>query len=748
MKTPPQPQLKPGTANLRVRDLIAQRSMTTAGALLIFDREIPAPIYRPCESLAYRGCAKAFETATNFLNTPNALAIGVLAEMEALDQACTNIYEENSLKDDYRRDIRSLANHQQWKALCAVGEYSETECQAERAAIGVNIGLAWVGEKKMAVGHMRRIVDAFEKTLLTLDDLNHLLTLSNDERAKYIKLIPWFKQFNLFLEDFRQVFDEQPNARSPGKTVDQKVRGEMSCRAAFACAEHRAGILDEQCLTKRQTANIIKYDFAAPFRSQSARRVAIWLIGFSGLNTNTVKDIPIIQGPPLELVDDWAIKYDLITGILLRDYSTLAKDSADPEGVQAEPAGYVFPLPAPVNIHEDIKTLLVELPDDGEPVTFGKLIPELKSIQPQSTIYPSTDQFPPSWAKLSYTVGPLLVEEGMDSLVAGALVGNLGIPIKSKVFYARVTPTEVWNGARHAYRIMRLSEPVDMPQNLLAFGARVVSSTQTLRDLDVANIEKLEDLRKKLLYANSGNRLSVLLNLHNGYSLALGYRLMIRLSLRGAAEFPLRASLLASTQLTADIREKASAGRRGGVAAIITKDTRTELVLYQKNCEALYARLVKMEFKGVAMQWLRDVIDSKDVSLLVAISETGAINPLSTKQVVDSVGTSSKLAKDFGRKWMENALRATGYSDKVTSTSPAQTSASDEVHVKTKNSAICAGCRTEDIDQGLRHEAAGRETTTAISDSCERTWAKRMGPAMDRATKAIFNQPLFGLRKK
>jgi hypothetical protein len=746
MKKPP--QIRQGTANLRVRDLIAQRSMKAAGALLIFDREIPAPMFRPCESLAYRGCVNAFEVAAKFLNKPNALAYSVLAEMKSLDHECTKIYEENSLSDDYERDHRSLSNHQSWKALCALGRYEVEECQAERVAVGVNMGLAWVGQKKMAAGHIKRIVDSLEIMQLTLEDLKHLLTLSEEDRSKYTKLIPWFKQFEIFLEDFRQVFDEFPNARPPGKTFDQKVKGEMGFRVAFASAHHRAGILDDQCLTKRQLANVIKYQFAAPFTSSAARRVAIWLIEFSGLNTETVKDIPIVQGNPLELVDDWAIKYELQTGILLRDYSALAKDSAKPEGVEAEPAAYVFRLPAPASIHEDIKALLTDFPADDEPVTFGKLIPELESIQPQWTIYPSTDQFPPSWAKLSYTVGPLLVEGGMDSLLAGGLVGNLGIPIKSKAFYARVTPTEIWSAASHAYHAMGQSEPVEMPPNLLAFGARVVPSTRSLCDLDTGNLKKLEELRQILLYANNSSRLKVLLDLHNGYSLALGFRLMIRLSLRGAAEFPLRASLLASTQLTIDIREKASAGRRGGVAAIITEDMRNELVLYQKHCEALYARLAKMKFKGVAMQWLKDVIDGKDVSLLVAISESGSIKPLSTKQVVDSVGTSSKLANDFGRKWMENSLRATGYCDPLDSHSPAQPASGQDFQVKSPNSSNFARCRTEDIDQALRHEAAGRETTTAISDSCERSWAKRMAPAMDRATRQIFKQQLFGLRKK
>lgn len=740
--------ISPGTTNLNIRAQLAKSSMEVAGALLVFDREISSPIDRSCESLVYQGCAQSFELSLCLLNKPNSLAKSVLTQLESADQKCQELYEENSLKDDYDRDHRRFAPYPAWNVLSAVGRLPIDECQAERCAIGVNIGLAFASKKKIARGYMERIDKSLEKTQLTIEDLKHLLALPQLEQEKYTKSIPWFKQFALFLTEFKQTFDELPDARPPIKSFDQKVRDEMCYRAVFTSAHHRAGILDNQCLSKRQIALAISYDSPSPFSSMAARRVATWLIEFSGLNVQTISSIRIETGSPLELIEDWAIKFELASGILFRDYTILATDSADPEGIDAEPASFICPLPSPKRIHEDVKELLCQVRDDGGPLTFGKLIPELDTLQPQWPIYPSVDQLTPSWAKLTFTVGPYLVNKGMDSMLAGALVGTLGIPIKSKLFYSRLTPAEIWLAAAHAYQIMGHSSPVEMPPGLLAFGASVVSSNKTLMAVDTANLSEIDSQREKLIYVNNGNRLSTLLNFHKVYTIAIGYRLMVRLSLRAAAKFPLRASILGSNQLTLDFREKASAGRSGGVAAIITADMRNELLVYQKHCEALHSRLLKLGFTGVAMQWLKDVCNSQDVDLLSLIAMDGAISQVSTKQIVDAALTTAALARDFGRKWMENALRTTGYQPIPGSNLPDIVEFDGVSHGSPELPAICTGCRTEDVDQSARHEATGRETTTAISDSCERTWARRMGPVIDRASKGIFMGSLQGLRKK
>lgn len=692
--------------NLTIADELANSGPDVAGALAILHREINSPLDRACELLVYEAVATAFSCAMKLLVKPNPLALAIQGEMHTLAEACRHLYKVNGLIDGYGHSKRGLKAFPVWGSFSKAGNESADTCTGARAAQGINIGLAWIEQKKMAPGYMRRIAATIPEVDFSVEELRDEISLPASERnAKF----NWLAQFEAFLPVFRKAFDEHPHAPPKKKTFEEKAVSEWKGRAAFVSYRRRAAVLDKFCMSRRQIALACKSRGHGGFTSYKEHKVAMWLIGMSGLNTQTVPRILIANGSTHARIDeDWVAIYDAETGLLLRDFASLAEDAASASGICAEPASYVFALPAPADVAEFIRQLLSK---NRTAKDFGELIPQLEQLLPEWPLYPSVDSLTPSWAKWAKSLGPFARQLAIDNLIAALLVGDLGLTAKSKLYYARILYKEIWQAAAVLYRALGWGDPVQETEQM-AFGASVIPSTTTLREIDSANLRSLASQQP-------GNRSCVAADIafHNTYVIALAFRIMIRLALRAANPFPLYADIDTRNDLTIDLVEKASAGRVGGIAAILSLELKTEIDAFRKHCAAMRKRLSHKYFRGTGLQWLKDVADSKNVLLLARISENGTPEFLNTELVLDALSSDLQLAKDFGRKWLENAMRLQGR-------------------------------KTNDIDRGLRHEVLGQETTTSVSESCERTWVRRMGSNLDRLHREIFAKPLAGLWSK
>jgi hypothetical protein len=246
---------------------------------------------------------------------------------------------------------------------------------------------------------------------------------------------------------------------------------------------------------------------------------------------------------------------------------------------------------------------------------------------------------------------------------------------------------------------------------LLPFGSRVVPSLEQLIKIDEHNLANIETLRPGRRSKNIREHFAF----HNAVTRALGFRLMIRFALRAAALLPFLATLDEKLDVTLDLPEKSSHGRRGGLPALITKDARSELKAYRMHCDALRRKLSTLYFKGTALQWLIDVVNHRRVPLLALIEDHGVPTYLSTQLVLEKCFEIARVADDFGRKWTENAMRL-------------------------------KHCRTTDIDRAMRHEVEDQKAYNTVSDSDEHTWYARMSITMDRAHTPIFKTKFSGLR--
>jgi len=337
--------------------------------------------------------------------------------------------------------------------------------------------------------------------------------------------------------------------------------------------------------------------------------------------------------------------------------------------------------------------------------------PGLDLIQPQGSLYPSLSDMAPSWARWSRTWGPLARQIGLDNFVAAAICGNLGLTARSKQYYILLGSDEVWNACRRLYERLNFGVPVAMPVGTVSFGVTVVPSASTLRRLDTEFVAGLESLRPP----NRGDEGQVLV-FHNRFVRVLTSRLAVWVDLREATEISISAAVDERRDLCVDLFEKASAGRRGGMPAVICDDMRAALQNYRLHCAALYDRLLTFGWHGAVMDWLQGVIQRRDVPLLATIPSRKRAVPVGTAEVIKRLPGASVLVPDWGRKFNENGLRL-------------------------------LGVQTRDIDRQQRHEVQGQETNTSISDDSERAWVDRIKPALNTLSRDIFKARLNGLRR-
>ncbi len=636
------------------------------------------------------------------LKSPNANANARLDELHVLAMACTAEYQRRAGCVDSIDGMegRRKANPA-WALLAAIG--SSVENAPEHPAItaaGVELLLSLHQQKPMAAAFCDSARVALKVEHLDGVSIKALMDINEGE-----KVPSWVKRTRVTFAEFLATFDDAPPPPTPPRSFEERARTELSCRAAFASHRRRAGVLDDTCFSPRQIAQAVSYTGSGIFRSTAERRAAMWITGISGLFATSTQFIPFSGAT----VDDWVICYDLQTGVLRRDLCCLAPDAARARQGVGAPASFVAHTPAPRDVAIELVRLARKVPGSRE---MGDIIPALRKLTPLDLVYPDHATLAPSFARWSRTLAPAGLQAGIGALETGITTGDVGVTARSKLHYVRVHGEEQWKSAAALYRAVGWRRPVPMPDALLAFGAAVVPSTHTLALMDKALCYWVEEMRPPKRIAIEAR----LLEFHNRYVRTLASRICVWLSLRSAAEISLRASIDEDDDLCIELLEKASAGRVGTLPAVMCDDLRAALENYRLHCAAFLERLRTFGWSGAAVEWLKSVQHHDDVPLLCTVHGERRITPLSTDSLLKTLPGASDLAADWGRKYMENALRL-------------------------------AGAQSRDIDRQQRHEVLGQEQDCATADGNEVAWVRRLKPQLDAVSRQLFKARLLGLRK-
>jgi hypothetical protein len=296
----------------------------------------------------------------------------------------------------------------------------------------------------------------------------------------------------------------------------------------------------------------------------------------------------------------------------------------------------------------------------------------------------------------------------MDSLLVALLTADLSHTAKSKLYYATVSQSEINAAAARAYSILGFESPGILDRTGIAFGSQVTPTADHIRAADEALVREAEKLRPG---RNSSRTQQILF--HNAYCRVIAFREMVLLALRETSAIPLPQ---VDGEHVTYLNEKSSAGRTGGMAAIVPTLLVEQLRLHQVHCITFHRRLASSNSTPFETS-LKNAIGNKAHLQLRTCSERECAQPIRTADVLGVEHLPVKLSTDFGRKFMENRLRE-------------------------------RGVRTQDIDRVMRHEVVGQETSAGVSDGSEVAWCKRVRPVLDAIAIELFGSAVPGIAKE
>lgn len=654
-------------------------------------KSVPHPLDLRLVASVIRGARQSLHTAYSFLAVPNAKANALAQQLDLIESAIQCTQDTAHESDAPNGLIRTLSSYPEWRLLSEAG-IPNTDGTAFQFVVGVELSVSIAEGRPMA--HAFSVAVRRDKANLTvLPDL--LLESLFDPDAPLTAA--WSTRLKKQLTEFTTLFEGGQPRPIPTKTLNERFESQWSTKAAFAPHAARAAILDSRCLSLHQFERAIRHPRG---ERDDEYRAAMFFVGFCGFSPSLVAEIPLQH----DLLNTPACHLNFCGTDchLVRDFGRLAYDQASPEGVDGQPASLVLstPLPRDINLY-----LCGRMRDVSHARNLGDLVPLLTQIQSSDALYPSLEELDPSWAKLRPTVGRTLRQHGFDSFLTALLTADFANSAKSKIYYATVTPQEWWKFVVEAYEVLGFEAPLPLETQGLAFGSRVTPTSEQIRKTNLALTEDVERARP-----NTKAGLQALLDFHAAYTRIVAFQALVLLALRESASIALPGC---HDTLVLYVDEKSSAGRRGGMAALIPTPFERQVVLYKSHCKALLTRIHVMAPNGFT-KWLHKVVQGDSDLDFCTSSVRGLPKPIATGQVLSAVADHTRFAPDLGRKYLENELRLR------------------KVH-------------TEDIDRVLRHDVAGQGAMTGTSDGSEAAWVRRIRPTLDSIAEDLGFRPIPGL---
>ena len=656
-----------------------------AEALTRLLKVAPPPVdYRGFQRVIYGACS-SIEAVCGCLKQPNQQFKDLSRDITSLNRKIEKLLSSGELCPAEHGLARTFAAYPQWRLLFKA---SETAGKGALALIGLELSKSFAQGKSMPAAWCKLVHRDSQISEMGIDGL-----ISQIRDANQSSVSPWMPRAKKTYFAFLSLFEGSGFEPQPPRTFSERAQSQWTARAAYAPYPVRAGVPDLRSLSTSEFEVVLNHT-----KHSIDLLTAVFAVAFTGFTTEVAADIPIFQGgdPP-------ACFFDLAAGDLVRDFTCIAYDAAQPIGVDGIPASYLVRQPLPENIARFLQEKAAKL--EGA-ITLGDLVPLLKQVSGDDLIFPSTSKIAPSWSKLRHTLGRWLRERGTDNLIAAIQSSDFAHTGKSKLYYATIPYAEWITSLQRTYQLLSLSPPLRPPVDSLAFGSRVTPATAQIQNADNLLRRAVEELRP----GRHSNDLS-LNRFHLAYVKVVGFRLMALLALRETAAIP----LMNAQAPFAYPAEKGSADRRGHYAAVVPTLLEEQIHLLQLHCWAFYKRLDSKARGTDFGQWL-SLAGHGQANSLSYCSLKWRAAPLSTSMVLLDTKAAVHLAVDFGRKFFENQLRR-------------------------------SGAFTHDIDHCLRHEVKGQEFSSAVAEEIPAAWRRRAKPLMDAAAGDLFEVPIPGLRR-
>ena len=646
------------------------------------------------------GSHKGVQAVIDSIGSPGSRLLEFQAELGALLLLVSDELRQTGTQE-LPVPLRGRAGkYPQWAALAALAE--PTVPLGALLAGGVELLRALHGKESISKSAAADVVAAIKDTPLSDDALRLLLdgTIPQDDISA-----SWHSRLQRSWRPVVRYF-AAPGTEPPRASFVNSVIGQILSSSVYASPVRSAGASDRHQLSPLQTAEVFA-QISRWIEADDFRGAYGFFIATTGLTTDLVGRIPL-QSTTAD--PHWVVLIDVATGCSKMDFRCVPTQAASADMNSTIAASYICTKPMPADLASALVERLRRYP---KATCLMDLYPEATELSAEDAIIPCSDEIKPSWARLRRCAGTLARHIGVDNLLVSMLSGDFAHVPRSKAYYAAVDPNEFLVATVRLYRAAGWCEPVAMPLGTLAFGCRVVPTAAQIQRLD----------QWWLMAVNSrlpGKRCSLphLMAYHNDFMRITGFRLALLLALRERKQCVLRADMDERTDLWIPIDDKDVPGFSGALPVPLTRFSARTIGAVRGHCQALASRLRQQGHQySLLAKWCNEVVRRQTVSLLMLVSSPNELQPLGTHDFLSLLPEGTAVAPDFGRKYLENALR-------------------DQ------------GLRTGDIDAVLRHSVRGQSSANAVSDFHLLHWLNRVTPVMDGIATDLLGEVCFGLARE
>lgn len=651
---------------------------------------------------ACRGASEAVQAACVFLEQPTEEVTKTCSQLLALWQRVQTELDTTGTAEGRSARGRRLAEHPAWRMCIALGAPGARESVL---VLGGLLLLMAAHRARPVPGAKAEIVYRHAVTSdLTLEQLRPLL--ESDVDAAQTEW-PWLSAIQ---RQWPAICNALMQGGAPAPTAPrfhQRARGQLFARAHYASPARRAGVPTARELSEGQFAQACA-QVARWIDEDDWRGAFGFLAGTSGLTVDLLPGMPLVEAVGAA----WTGCLDLDAGTQKFDVEFLANQAAAmPREWTTIPACFVIEKPLTVRLAQTMRARRERFPGA---LTLGSLYPEASPLAGHMEMIPSGAEIGCSWARWVNSSGIYMRRAGMDNLLACICSGDFGHAPGSKLYYAVISHTEIWQEAAKFFMQNGLGEAVDEPNGRVGFGSRVVPTDEVLRQAVAwhrARVEALHPTRR-------GRSVDQLLNYHNQYAALVGFELALLLGLREAAEYDLWSDIDETQDAWVDVLDKTVPGPNGALPVPLSARAKAAIGLYRIHCRAVADRLGGLGKAGTAAhRWLLSVCRREHVGLLCKILSVDSVRRAGSSDAIGVLPNDLTLVRDVGRKWLENALRY-------------------------------AGSRTGDIDGALRHDVIGQSRFCSVSDFILSEWAMRTACAIDSIAGPVLGAAIPGLARR
>lgn len=425
------------------------------------------------------------------------------------------------------------------------------------------------------------------------------------------------------------------------------------------------------------------------------------LVCITGFTPEVVAGISLGSARPAPGEAAWL---DPAAGILYLDHAVLLREAATARpGCRA--SGTVCAKPLPWKL-----AALLQQRHQARPQAscIAALFPEDPLPQSAAPVYLSKDMISPSWARLRNAVGTYLREQGMDNLMASIVCGRLWHIPQSKLFYATAQVAEIQQAFARFYRAAGWGEAAQLPLWMPGFGCQAVPTLDAVVEQDRALQQACE-----AAHPGQHSHVARLLEHHNRYMRLTGFRLSLLLALRETQAVGITADMHEDRDRWIAVHDKDVHGRDYPLPMPLARFTGETLAMLRAHIRALRGRLIPLgEGTSELARWCLQVSQHQPAAWLMVCQTPASLRPLATRDFV-----SDTLAPDWGRKFMENALRN-------------------------------EGLKATEVDAFLRHVTEGQAFQSSIGHQHSMATWHRTTQAVDRIARQCFGQVATGLSRE